>query len=91
MWELVSGSGKRNIVHVEWAWSIYHSRAGGGKAFMKGAKTMGIYRIFYTGGSIDLGADNFNITQDGRVMFIRDKENIACYMLANITGFVKVG
>ena len=52
---------------------------------------MGIFRIFYTGGSIDIGADNFNITQDGRVMFIRDKENIACYMLANITGFVKVG
>lgn len=32
MWELVSGSGKRNIMHVEWVWSIYHSLAGGGKA-----------------------------------------------------------
>ena len=51
---------------------------------------MGIYRIFYAGGSIDLGADNFNITEDGRVMFVRNKEHIACYVLANITGFVKV-
>ena len=57
---------------------------------MKGAKTMGIYRIFYAGGSIDLGADDFNITEDGRVMFVRNKEYIACYVLANITGFIKV-
>ena len=53
--------------------------------------SMRIYRIFYAGGSIDIGADDFHITDDGRVMFVRDKENIACYMLANITGFVKVG
>jgi hypothetical protein len=51
---------------------------------------MSIYRIFYAGGSIDIGADDFNITEDGRVMFIRDKQNIACYVLANITGFIKV-
>ena len=52
--------------------------------------SMSIYRIFYAGGSIDIGADDFNITDDGRVMFVRDKEYIACYVLANITGFVKV-
>ena len=52
---------------------------------------MNIYRILYAGGCVDLSADDFNITEDGRVMFIRDKEYIACYMLANITGFIKVG
>lgn len=52
---------------------------------------MSIYRIFYAGGSIDIGADDFNIVDDsGRVMFVRDKEYIACFVLANITGFVKV-
>ena len=51
---------------------------------------MGIYRIFYAGGSVDLGADDFRITEDGRVMFVRGKEDIACYVLANITGFIKV-
>ncbi len=28
---------------------------------------MGIYRVFYAGGSVDLGADDFSITEDGRV------------------------
>ncbi len=51
---------------------------------------MHIYRIFYAGGSVDLGADDFNITEDGRVMFVQDKEYIACCVLANITGFIKV-
>lgn len=56
----------------------------------KRRRTMGVYRIFYAGGSVDLGADDFHITEDGRVMFVRDKEYIACYVLANITGFIKV-
>ena len=51
---------------------------------------MSIYRIFHAGGSIDIGADDFTITEDGMVMFIQDKEYKACYVLANITGFVKV-
>ena len=83
-------NGERTNVRYEGAGTATAEQVGAG-SIMKGAKTVGIYRIFYTGGRIDLGADNFNITQDGRVMFIRDKENIACYVLANITGFVKVG
>ena len=60
-------------------------------SIMERSKSMSIFRIFYAGGSIDIGADDFNIVNDGsRVLFIRDKENIACYVLANITGFVKV-
>lgn len=58
--------------------------------FYERSKRMGIYRVFYAGGSVDLGADDFHITEDGRVMFVRNKEYIACYVLANITGFVKV-
>ena len=51
---------------------------------------MSIYRIFYAGGSVDLGADDFEIKND-RVLFVRDKEYVACYLLASIIGFIKVG